>query len=242
MSFVTVASDAVETASGDLSGVVSTIELASTRAAPATTMVLAPAADSVSTRLAALFNEHGQVYQSVSTQAVTLYEEFVDTLADSGGSYAESEEANAVALQQPLGRVPLSATEVSGRGLTSISTLFAEDEATALIMGGTNNPLPDAWYLRQINNAFIQTGFPGAVPQGLFTPEQFWPITPHLGNLTFNQSVTQGARLLDSAAGTEITSGNRALVFGYSQSATIANNYINSLMAWVRQARTTSLS
>ncbi|AKN17162.1 PE family protein [Mycobacterium haemophilum] len=231
MSFVTVASDAVETAAEDLSGVVSTIESASTRAAPATTMVLPPAADSVSTRLAALFNEHGQVYQSVSTQAVTLYEEFVDTLSVSGGSYAESEEANVLALQPPLGRAPLSATRVSGRGLTSISTLLAEDEVTALIMGGTMNPLPDAGYVRQINNAFIQTGFPGAVPRGVFTPEQFWPVTPHLGNLTFNRSVAEGVRLLDTAVDTELSSGNPAVVFGYSQSATIAHNYINSLVA-----------
>ena len=71
--------------------------------------------------------------------------------------------------------------------------------------------------------------------KGLFTPEQFWPVTPQLGNLTFAQSVAQGVTLLNNAllgpGGVLTTPGNSALVFGYSQSATIATNEINALMA-----------
>lgn len=65
----------------------------------------------------------------------------------------------------------------------------------------------------------------------MFTPEQFWPITPQLGNLTFNQSVTQGVTLLNNAINTQLSLGNKVVAFGYSQSATIVNNEINALMA-----------
>ncbi|MGO9385591.1 MAG: PE-PPE domain-containing protein, partial [Mycobacterium sp.] len=71
--------------------------------------------------------------------------------------------------------------------------------------------------------------------QGLFTPEQFWPVTPLLGNLTFGQSVAQGVGLLNNAlvgtGGLLNSSSNNVLVFGYSQSATIATDEIAALMA-----------
>lgn len=109
-------------------------------------------------------------------------------------------------------------------------------------MGGTNNPLPDPEYVTDINKAFIQTLFPGAVSQGLFTPEQFWPVTPDLGNLTFNQSVTEGVALLNTAVNNQLALDNKVVAFGYSQSATIINNYINSLMAMGSPNRTISPS
>lgn len=38
--------------------------------------------------------------------------------------------------------------------------LAAVDPLTALIMGGTDNPLPDPAYVTAINNAYIQPRFP----------------------------------------------------------------------------------
>lgn len=71
--------------------------------------------------------------------------------------------------------------------------------------------------------------------QGVFTPEQFWPVTPQIGNMTFGQSVAQGLTMLNNALVSPtsgvLTHGNSALVFGYSQSATIATEEINALMA-----------
>src|SRR5262249_52285636 len=72
----------------------------------------------------------------------------------------------------------------------------------------------------------------GAIPTGVFTPEQFWPVTPGLGNLTFGQSVAKGVTLLDNAINSTLSNpSNSAVVFGYSQSATIATNELNALMA-----------
>ncbi len=43
----------------------------------------------------------------------------------------------------------------------------------------------------------------GAVSQGLFC-WQFWPVCPDLGNLTFNQSVTEGVALLNTAVNNQL--------------------------------------
>ncbi len=99
-------------------------------------------------------------------------------------------------------------------------------------MGGTANPLPDLDYVLGINTSYIQRLFSGAIPMGLFTPEMFWPVTPQLGApfSTFGQSVAQGVSLLNAAINANISAGP-VVVFGYSQSATIANNEINALLA-----------
>jgi hypothetical protein len=99
-------------------------------------------------------------------------------------------------------------------------------------MGGNTNPQPSPSYVGSVNVAYIQRLFPGAVPQSLFTPEQFWPLTPSLGNLTFGQSVAQGVPLLNTAINNQInTLHNNVVVFGYSQSAVIATDEINALLA-----------
>jgi hypothetical protein len=101
-------------------------------------------------------------------------------------------------------------------------------------MGGTNNPDPDPFYLNSVFKAYIQQKFPGVTspPIPVFTPEQFWPVTPNLGNMTFGQSVAKGVTLLNNAINSTLSDPtNKAVVFGYSQSATIATNEINALMA-----------
>ena len=65
----------------------------------------------------------------------------------------------------------------------------------------------------------------------LFTPEQFWPFTPQLGNLTLGQSVSQGAGLLTGALNTQIAAGNHVTVWTTSQSSTVASVSIQQLMA-----------
>lgn len=127
---------------------------------------------------------------------------------------------------------------------TSIVALAAN--TTALIMGGTGQPLTIAKnglpfiesYLSEAVNNYISpasTATPSTgIPQGpynsigLITPEQFYPN----GALTFDQSVAQGVTDLDNcitAANCEYDVGDSAptvgdsfVAFGYSQSATIA--------------------
>ncbi len=63
------------------------------------TGVVPAAADEVSALTAAHFAAHGAMYQTLSAQAQAIHEMFVTTLQASGGSYAETEAANAIAAQ-----------------------------------------------------------------------------------------------------------------------------------------------
>jgi hypothetical protein len=131
-----------------------------------------------------------------------------------------------------------------GAGLLTLTSMmnaafaFGVDDP-ALIMGGTGNPEPDLGYVDSVYGLYInpqspafptQPVYPWLTPQGVYTPEQFWPVTPNLGNLTFDQSVGQGVTDLNNAI-TAVPTGQDIVVFGYSQSATIATDEMRSLMA-----------
>lgn len=227
----------------DVQGIGSAINTAGANAAGQTTGVVAAAEDEVSAAIANLFGAYGREYQAVLSQAATFHNEFARALAAAASTYTQAEAANAALISgisnevtAPI-RALLGQTTVTGGASTGggslISTvrLAAAGDLVALIMGGTNNPEPDSMYVGAINASYIQRLFSGAIPQGLFTPEQFWPVTSGLGNLTFGQSVAQGVTLLDTAIHQQIAAGHSAVVFGYSQSATIATNEINALLA-----------
>lgn len=224
--------EALAGAAADVTAIETTIRGASVAAAGPTSGVLAAASDEVSAAIANVFGAYGQEFHALINQAAAFHAEFTKALAAAGGAYAEAEAANVEATSNALGapiralldRTPLGANRIAS--LTSMVT--SADPITALIMGGTDNPLPDPAYVAAINNAYIQPRFPGAIPQGVFTPEEFWPVT---GNLTFGQSVNQGVTLLNNAINATITPTTSAVVFGYSQSATIATNEIRALMA-----------
>jgi hypothetical protein len=167
----------------------------------------------VSAAVAKLFGQYGQEYRALVGQAAAFHSEFTQALAAAGNAYALAETGNAAL--------------VAGSGASPAASI-------ALILGGTGNPLPDLDYVLGVSTSYIQRLLPGAVPMGVFTPEMFWPVTPQLGApfSTFGQSVAQGVSLLNSAINHQInTLGNNVVVFGYSQSATIATNEINALMA-----------
>jgi len=240
LSYVLATPGVLATAAADVEAIGSTITGANAATAGPTSRVLAAAGDEVSAAIANIFGVYGQEYQAVITQAAAFNAEFAKMLAAAGSVYAEAEAANAVAvskafgalnapIQTLLGQTPIGTGGSSGIGaLTSMMKLASADPITALIMGGTDNPQPDPNYVTAINNAYIQPLFPGAMKQGVFTPEEFWPVT---GNLTFAQSVAKGVTLLNNAINAAITPANSAVVFGYSQSATIATNEIKALMA-----------
>lgn len=232
----------------DVQTIGSAINAARAGAAGQTTGLVAAAEDEVSAAIANLFAAYGQQYQATLSQAATFHTEFTRALATAASSYAQAEATNAALVAgisnevtAPL-RTLLGTTAVTGGASTGPSVLAsmvtspAGDPLYALIMGGTNNPVPDAKYVTSVFNAYIKPNplFSAAIPQGLFTPEQFWPVTPQLGSMTFGQSVAKGVTLLNNAllgpTGV-ITQGNSAVVFGYSQSATIATNEINALLA-----------
>lgn len=97
MSFVTSQPEQLSTAAANLQAIGSAMSSSNAVAAPAITGVVPAAADEVSALTAMQFTAHGSLYQAISAQAAAMHEMFVTTLAGSGGSYAATEAANAIA-------------------------------------------------------------------------------------------------------------------------------------------------
>lgn len=97
------------------------------------------------------------------------------------------------------------------------------------IMSGTGVPTPPPDYLSQVEALYLSQ-FAGYTFHGLTTPEQFFPVTPQLGNLTFGQSVAQGVDTLNNTITGPLQAGDNVAVFGYSQSATIATQEMTDLI------------
>ena len=97
MSFVTVEHEMLAAAAGNLQSIGSAMSPGNAAATAPTTGVAAAAADQVSALTAAQFAAHARMYQAVSVQAAAIHHMFVSTMAASGGSYAATEAANAIA-------------------------------------------------------------------------------------------------------------------------------------------------
>ena len=213
MSYTVATPEELASAAAELGHVGSKIGAAGTTAAGPTTGVVAAAQDEVSAAVATLFGRYGEEYQAILARSALFHDHFTAALTAAANAYADVETASAALLgEAPAGRV-------------SAATV------TALIMGGTSNPVPDPQYVQDVFARYIQPTLPGATPLGVFTPEQFWPVTPTLGNLTFGQSVAQGVPLLNAAITANVSPGHNAIAFGYSQSAAIATEEIRALMA-----------
>ncbi len=238
MEYLVTAPEMLATTAANLEEIGSEISAANASAAGPTTGLVAAAEDEVSAAIAKLFGGYGQQYQAILTQATAFHNEFTQTLAAAGNTYAQAEASNVAAMSNALSTLHapnlamLGRTPIGGIGLRRFGFASpAAQQVVALIMGGTANPGPDPVYLAAVNNAYIQHLFPGANPLAQFTPEQFWPVTPQLGGLTFDQSVAQGVSLLDSGIRAQLAQGNNVVVFGYSQSAIVATDEIRALMA-----------
>ncbi|WP_421845919.1 PE family protein [Mycobacterium sp.] len=243
MSYVLTTPEILVTAATEVDDIASAIRTANAAATDPISHVLAAAGDEVSAAAATLFNTYAQEYRAIVEQAAGFHRQFTAALAHAANAYAYAEAINSAAIstalnavntpiQLLLGGTPTSTAEASVTNAPVMASLgLAAEPVVSLIMGHTGNPFPDAEYLARINSSYIQPIFPGVVGKAVFTPEQFWPVTPELGNLTYNQSVTQGVPLLDSAINAELAAGNKVVVFGFSQSAAIAHSEITALMA-----------
>lgn len=121
-----------------------------------------------------------------------------------------------------------------------IQTLVAEVALLAgdvgWIMSGTGVPTPPPDYISAVENLYLQPNLPdfGAYNlQPLTTPEQFCPFVcnPSEPYLTFGASVNQGVADLDAKIVPALQAGDNVAVFGYSQSATIATQEMDNLLA-----------
>jgi hypothetical protein len=87
------------------------------------------------------------------------------------------------------GLAPLASVGVGCLALLSaVNPAAAYADVSTLIMGGTGDPDPDETYLTDVYNAYIMPNIAPqtAIPTGLVTPEQGFPLT---AGLTFDSSV-----------------------------------------------------
>jgi PE-PPE domain len=118
--------------------------------------------------------------------------------------------------------------------LTSATCLaFADGTDATLIMGGTEQPDPVPPYPMDVNVDYIEPNlqniYPGTTDTVtvLPTPEQLFPL-PGFSQLTVGQSMVQGLQDLQTALASE-PPGTDTIVFGYSQSATIATDELDEI-------------
>jgi hypothetical protein len=220
MEYLVTAPEILATTAGDVGDIRSAITDANANAAGRTSGLVAAAQDEVSEAVAKLFGGYGQQYQAVLAKATAFHDEFARALGAAGNAYSQAEASTATLL-----RGGTSSTVTSA--VTALANPSAQ-QVVALIMGGTWNPFPGPVYLGNVNLSYILPHFPGANPLDQLTPEQFWPVA---GNETFGTSVAQGVSLLDAGIKAQLALGNKVVVFGYSQSATIATDEIRNLMA-----------
>jgi diacyltrehalose acyltransferase len=122
----------------------------------------------------------------------------------------------------------------AGAGLLEVaSTLHpapALGDDTALIMGYAGTSDPDQAYVTNVMNEFIdpippkfsgQPVFPGYTPVVQSTPE----------GADFQQVMTQGASALNQGITQQLADGHKVVVFGYSESTSIATQEMVNLAA-----------
>jgi hypothetical protein len=143
-------------------------------------------------------------------------------------------------------RLGLTSAAIGAALVGSSAVASADNEDIALIMGGTGPccvtsltppALPGPPYTTiEADQLFIAPHFPGYTAEGLPTPEQFAPFTG-LTSEPLSTSVAQGVSDLKSAVAEQLDQGNHVVVFGYSQSATVATVYEDYLATLPPDAR-----
>jgi len=136
MSYLVTTPDWVAAVAGDLAGIGSSLQQATTAASAPTTGIAAAAADEVSAAVAGLFASFGQEFQAVNAQVSSYHADFVQLLNGSAAAYANAEIAN--------GRTVLAgaaATTVPGGAYGQLITNTATN-LQALGSAWAANPLP----------------------------------------------------------------------------------------------------
>jgi PE-PPE domain len=118
-----------------------------------------------------------------------------------------------------------------------------------LVIGGSGDPIPGSGYVGAANNLYIDnplhpnysgTTYPDPYANGLYTPEQWYPIegvhneyinypNDPAGFSDQSTSVGQGVTILENAINSNVTAGDVSTVFGYSQSAIISSQVMELL-------------
>jgi hypothetical protein len=126
MTFVIAAPDWMAAAASDLAGISATLTAAHAVAGGPTIGLLPAASDEVSAAIASLFSGHAKAFHSLSAEAETFHQEFVQALRRGGKSYAAAEAANAWQLQalyrDALGLINAPTQALLGRPLIGDGT------------------------------------------------------------------------------------------------------------------------
>ncbi|HTY35021.1 PE-PPE domain-containing protein [Mycobacterium sp.] len=240
MAVMQVVADELASAAEDVGRIGAALEEANAVAALRTSSVPPAGADEVSAAITPLFINQSRIYRDLAAEGQAFEQRFMQLLGAADVVYIETEQAAQQALRDAVGGLesPLIsfAAQAENPAPTSIPPLIVpQNGSVALIVGGTTFPLPNAKYVGSIVTDFLNnptlSPLTGALGQSIYTPEQFWPLTPQLGNLTLGQSVSQGVQLLNAAINTELAAGNKVIVYGTSQSSLVSTNEIRNLMA-----------
>jgi hypothetical protein len=248
---VQVVPQGLTSAAEDVGMIGAALEEANALAVLRTSGILPAGADEVSAAITPLFIDQSRIYRELVAQGRAFEQRFMQLLAEAGVAYTETEQAAMQALRDGIGELesPFAsfATQAENPAPTVIPPLVVpQNSSVALIVGGTTFPLPDAKYVSSIMANFLDnptlSPLTGALGQSIYTPEQFWPFTPQLGNLTLGQSVAQGVQLLNTDINAELAAGNKVVVYGTSQSSLVATNEIRNLMAMANPPDPSKLS
>jgi PE-PPE domain len=135
----------------------------------------------------------------------------------------------------------------AGAGLLTLSSVmtpaFAYGDAPevtdltsgsiGLVMGGSGEPIPGTEYVDEANALYIEpnfpgTTYPGALANGLATPEGLYPLTG-VNSLPLDTSVSEGVTILNNSIQANLAAGDVSTVFGNSQSAVISSLEMEAL-------------
>jgi PE family len=216
VSFVVAEPETLTAVAGDLAGIGSTLQQATTAAAAPTTGVATAAADEVSIAVSQLFGNYGREFQALSAQAAEFHAEFVSLLNGGAAAYLSAEIANAEQNLVP-GMGPWAPAAATTGG--PYQQLFANTAANLQALGSTwaAHPFPllrqvianQRVYLQEIastlasaiqnfpaNLANLPTTIQGGIQQPLsFNPAYYLQqiITAQIGFAqTFATSLNQG--------------------------------------------------
>jgi hypothetical protein len=132
MAYVTTAPAAIAAAASQLEGIGNSFSAESAAAAAPTTAVAPAASDEVSALQASTFSTYGQLYQTVSAEAQTIHQQFVNLLQSSSNSYQGTESANAAQAAANSASSGASSAASSAAPTTITGTISA---LTALLAG-----------------------------------------------------------------------------------------------------------
>ena len=234
MTVLVVTPELLTSAAADVQGIGSVLQAAHMAAAVPTTGLLTAGADEVSAAITSLFNNHAQLYQQMAAQAHAFHTHFAQLLGNAGPIYQALEQANEKLLidftnlvgqlEQPL--VPYLEQMFLPPVVPPVALPNSISGVVSLILSGTGTNIPPQFLVDDIAHAYHLPGGFGAVWQA----SQFFPFTPHLGNLTLGQSISQGVQYLDQAIHAEVTN-SVTTVWSSSQSSIVATDEIRHLMS-----------